>query len=78
MRELSELAAVCALADAEGSKVKASIAAKARSMREREFAVTIEAAEAATERLAVPGGLMGMSFVCFLIYAALAAAAKSM
>ena len=76
IRELSELAAACTLAGAEGAKVKSSIAAKARSMREREFAAQTEAVEAASERLAMPGGLLGMSFVCFLTYAALAAAAK--
>lgn len=78
VRELSELAAACSLAGAEGARVKASIAAKARSMRERELAQHIEAAESATERLAVPGGLLGLSFICFLLYAALAAAAKQM
>lgn len=78
VRELSELAAACALAGAEGAKIRASIAAKTRSMREQEAATHIEAAEAATARLAVPGGLLGMSFVCFLIYAALAAAARQM
>lgn len=78
VRELSELAAACALAGAEGAKVRASIGAKARSMRGQEFAVHLQAAEAATARLAVPGGLLGMSVVCFLIYAALAAAARQM
>ena len=78
VRELSELAAACALAGAEGAKVRASIGAKARSMRGQELAVHLETAEAATTRLAVPGGLLGMSVVCFLIYAALAAAAKQM
>ncbi|WP_143765498.1 hypothetical protein [Catenulispora acidiphila] len=76
IRELCELAAACTLAGAEGAKVKSSIAAKARSMREREFAAQTEAVEADSERLAMPGGLLGMSFVCFLTYAALAAAAK--
>ncbi|WP_194924895.1 hypothetical protein [Catenulispora pinisilvae] len=78
VRELSELAAACALAGAEGSKIRASIAAKTRSMRRQEAATQLEAAEAATTRLAVPGGLLGMSLVCFLIYAALAAAARQM
>jgi tight adherence protein C len=78
VRELSELAAACVLAGAEGAKVRVSIGAKARSMRGQEFAVHLEAAEAATARLAVPGGLLGMSVVCFLIYAALAAAARQM
>ncbi|MBS2545488.1 type II secretion system F family protein [Catenulispora sp. NL8] len=76
IRELSELAAACTLAGAEGAKVKSSITAKARSMREKEFAAQTEAVEAASERLAMPGGLLGMSFVCFLTYAALAAASK--
>jgi hypothetical protein len=76
IRELSELAAACALAGAEGSKIKASIAAKAAAMREREFATQVEAAESATERLGLPGGLLAMSVVCFVGYAALAAAAK--
>jgi len=78
VRELSELAAACALAGSEGAKVRASIAAKTRAMRGQEAATELEAAEAATTRLAVPGGLLGMSLVCFLIYAALAAAARQM
>jgi len=78
VRELSELAATCALAGAEGAKVKASISAKAHSIREREFAERIAEAESATERLTVPGGVLGMSFVCFLIFAALAAALRPM
>lgn len=78
IRELSELAAACSLAGSEGAKIKSSIAAKARSMRERELAEHIEAAESATERLAVPGGLLGLTFICFLLYAALAAAARQM
>lgn len=78
VRELSELAATCTLAGAEGAKVKASISAKAHSMREREFAERIADAELVTERLTVPGGVLGMSFVCFLIFAALAAVLRPM
>lgn len=76
IEELSELAAAGTLAGAEGAKVKSSLAAKARSMRERELAYCVAQAKSATTRLAMPGALMGMMFILFLIYPVLIAASR--
>jgi Flp pilus assembly protein TadB len=76
VEELSELAAAGTLAGAEGAKVKSSLAAKARSMRERELAYCVAQAKSATTRLAMPGALMGMMFILFLIYPVLVAASR--
>ena len=76
IEELSELAAAGTLAGSEGAKVKSSLAAKARSMRERELAYCVSQAKSATTRLAMPGALMGMMFILFLIYPVLVAASR--
>ncbi|MBS2545358.1 hypothetical protein KGQ19_00600 [Catenulispora sp. NL8] len=76
IEELSELAAAGTLAGTEGAKVKSSLAAKARSMRERELACCVAQAKSATTRLAMPGALMGMMFILFLIYPVLIAASR--
>ncbi|MFD4560507.1 type II secretion system F family protein [Streptomyces sp. NPDC058469] len=69
--ELAELAAALALAGTEGAKVRASLAAKAAAMRSREGADAEGRANAATERMALPGMLMAMGFVMFVFYPAL-------
>jgi len=74
IRELSELAATAGLAGSEGARVRTSISAKARAMRDRELADTIAEAEAATERGALPGAVLAVAFVIFIVYAAMAAA----
>lgn len=78
LRELSELAATAALAGSEGAKVRASLAAKARSMREREHAVIIAAEASATERGSLPGMVQGLALTVFILYASLAAAATAL
>lgn len=78
VRELSELAATAALAGAEGAKVQASIAVKARAMRERELASRIAEAETATERGGLPGVVLGLALIVYILYAALAAAATAL
>lgn len=78
VRELSELAATAALAGAEGAKVQASIAAKARAMRDRELAASIAAAESATERGGLPGVVLGVALIVYILFAALAAAATAL
>lgn len=54
VRELTELAASMSLAGADGARVRASVAAKASSLRSRETAAADAAAQAATERMSVP------------------------
>jgi len=52
--ELSELAASVSLAGTEGAKVRASLAAKAASLRTHELAEAETADQAATERMSLP------------------------
>ncbi|WP_282794106.1 type II secretion system F family protein [Streptomyces sp. CC224B] len=69
--ELTELAAVLSLAGTEGSKVRASLAAKAAALRSQDGAAAEGQANAATERMALPGMLMAFGFVIFVFYPAL-------
>ncbi|WP_328869641.1 type II secretion system F family protein [Streptomyces sp. NBC_00287] len=69
--ELTELAAALALAGTEGAKVRASLAAKAAALRSRDAAEAEGLANAATERMALPGMLMAFGFVIFVFYPAL-------
>ena len=78
VRELSELAATATLAGAEGARVQASLAAKARAMRERELATQIAEAESATERGGLPGVVLGLALIVYILFAALAAAATAL
>ncbi|MER5299696.1 type II secretion system F family protein [Streptomyces lasiicapitis] len=69
--ELTELAAALSLAGTEGSKLRASLAAKAAAMRSQDGAAAEGQANAATERMALPGMLMAFGFVLFIFYPAL-------
>ncbi|MFJ8927633.1 type II secretion system F family protein [Streptomyces sp. NPDC102364] len=69
--ELSELAAALSLAGTEGAKIRASLAAKAAALRSRDAAEAEGRANAATERMALPGVLMAFGFVLFVFYPAL-------
>ncbi len=69
--ELTELAAALSLAGTEGAKVRASLAAKAAAMRQRSGAEAEGKANAATERMAMPGILMAFGFIIFIFYPAL-------
>jgi tight adherence protein C len=64
--ELGELAASAALAGAEGARVKASVAAKARGLRTRVLADVESAAQSASERMSLPIVLLLVGFVVFL------------
>jgi tight adherence protein C len=64
--ELSELAASVALAGSEGAKVRASLAAKAVSLRTHELAEAETADQAATERMSLPVVLLFAGFLVFL------------
>ncbi|MFJ9179418.1 type II secretion protein F [Streptomyces sp. NPDC102360] len=69
--ELAELAGALSLAGTEGARVRASLAAKASALRSRGAADAEGRANAATERMALPGMLMAFGFVLFVFYPAL-------
>lgn len=68
--ELAELAASVALAGTEGAKVRASLGAKAVSLRAHELAEAETAAQAATERMSLPVVLLFAGFLVFVGYPA--------
>lgn len=70
-RDLAELAASLSLAGTEGARVRASLAARAGSLRTHLLTDTDAAAKAATERLGLPWGLLFLGFLIFLGYPAL-------
>jgi len=69
--ELTELAAALSLAGTEGSRIRASLEAKAAAMRSREGSDAEGRANAATERMSLPGVLMAVGFVIFVFYPAM-------
>ena len=64
--ELSELAASVALAGTEGAKVRASLAAKAATLRTHALAEAETADQATTERMSLPVVLLFAGFLFFL------------
>jgi Flp pilus assembly protein TadB len=72
IEELSELAATVALAGAEGSKVRATLAAKAASIRTHALADAQASAEAMSERMSLPVVVLFAGFLIFVGYPALA------
>ncbi len=70
--ELVELAASVALAGTEGAKVRASLAAKAASLRVHQLADAETAAQASTERMSLPVVLLFAGFLLFIGYPAMA------
>ncbi|WP_329555231.1 type II secretion system F family protein [Streptomyces sp. NBC_00696] len=76
--ELAELAAALSLAGTEGAKVRASLTARAAAMRQRSGAESEGRANAATERMAMPGVLMAFGFIVFIFYPALAQITNSL
>jgi tight adherence protein C len=69
--ELSELAASVSLAGTEGAKVRASLGAKAASLRTHELADAESAAQAATERMSLPVVVLFAGFLAFIGYPAI-------
>lgn len=69
--ELQELAASMTLAGEHGARVRASLAAKAESMREHRLARIHAEAEEATEKMSVPTVLMLFGFIAFVLYPAM-------
>jgi tight adherence protein C len=70
--ELCELAATVALAGTEGSKVRATLAAKAKSIRTHALAEAQANAEAMSERMSLPVVVLFGGFLLFIGYPALA------
>jgi len=70
--ELVELGASAGLAGTEGAKVRASLAAKAESLRAHQLAEAEAAAQAATERMSLPVVLLFAGFLIFIGFPAVA------
>ena len=68
--ELAELSASVSLAGTQGARVRASLAAKADSLREHRLSEAEADAQAATERMALPVGLLFLGFLVFIAYPA--------
>ena len=71
--ELEELAAGVSLADTEGALVRASLAARAESLRAHQLAEAEAEAASATERMSFPVALLGLGFFVFIAYPAVTA-----
>jgi tight adherence protein C len=69
--ELQELAASVRLAGEQGARIRASLAAKAASLRGQQLARAEASAQAASERMAVPNVLMFLGFLAFAGYPAI-------
>ena len=70
--ELNEIAAAVSLAGSEGARIRATLAAKAASIRRHELADAEAEANAVTERLFLPGVLLMVGFLLFIGYPAYA------
>ncbi len=69
--ELSELASSISLAGSHGARIRASLAAKADTLRGHQVAETEAAAEAATERMTIPLAVLLFGFLLFIAYPAI-------
>jgi pilus assembly protein TadC len=72
VNELAELAASVSLAGSHGARIRASLAAKADTLRGHQVAETEASAEAATERMTVPVAVLLFGFLVFIAYPAIA------
>lgn len=68
--ELGELAASASLAGAEGARVRASLAAKAKALRLQGLTEVEAAAQAASERMSLPVVALMLGFIVFIAYPA--------
>jgi len=71
--ELEKLAAALSLAGSEGARLRTSLAARAQALRTRQTIAMVTAANAATERMALPLILLGFAFMLFILYPTLVA-----
>jgi tight adherence protein C len=69
--ELSELSASVGLAGTEGAKVRASLGAKAVSLRMHELTDAESSEQAATEKMSLPVVLLFAGFLCFIAFPAI-------
>ncbi|HWL44486.1 MAG TPA: type II secretion system F family protein [Ilumatobacter sp.] len=69
--ELAELGASVALAGSHGARIRASLAAKADTLRGHQIAETEADAEAATERMTIPVAVLLAGFLLFIAYPAI-------
>lgn len=69
--DLRELAAAVSLAGDEGAAVRATVASKARTIRERLAAEAERSAASATERMSIPSIFLVLGFIVFLIFPAI-------
>ncbi len=70
INELAELAANVSLAGSHGARIRASLAAKADTLRGHQVAETEAGAEAATERMTIPVAVLLLGFLLFIAYPA--------
>lgn len=70
--ELVELASSVRLAGEQGARIKASLAARASSLRGHQLARVEAEAQSATERMALPTVLLFLGFLVFIGYPAVA------
>jgi tight adherence protein C len=70
VEELSDLAATAGLAGMEGAKVRATLAARAATIRRHELANAEAEANALTEKLFIPGVFLLVGFLIFIGYPA--------
>jgi len=76
--ELVELADAVALAGTEGARVRQSLDAKAAALRVRQAQDAEADANAATERMSIPGVLIAIGFMLFVFYPALTQISRSL
>lgn len=76
--ELTELADAVALAGTEGARVRQSLDAKAAALRVRQAQDAEAEANAATERMSIPGVLIAIGFILFVFYPALTQITRSL
>lgn len=68
---LTELAASLSLAGTEGARIRASLSAKAQTLRTHQMTDAEAEAHSATERMALPVTLLFLGFLTFIAYPAL-------
>jgi tight adherence protein C len=68
--ELNELAASVALVGSQGARIRASLTAKADSLRSQQVSETEAHAESATERMTIPVVVLLFGFLMFIAYPA--------
>lgn len=76
--ELSELAACAAVAGSEGAQIRTTLTTKAKSLRNRLLAEQEAKAVTATERTALPTGLLMIGYVLLVTFPAVTQAVHSL